>query len=104
MAIRPLDMQTIIPRLTEISKINQNENNKGNFNQQLFSKQMSEEVEKQHHTVNQTDKDEKADHQADAKEKGKNRYFKRADAKKDKAANKKVLPSDGKDHIIDIQI
>lgn len=104
MAIRPLDMQVMIPKLQEIAHMKHLEQQKAGVNQQEIGASLGKKNEKFQKTVAKTSEDEALDHHSDAKEKGKNQYY--SAQKKDNLKNKEnedTVPGLPK-HKIDIKI
>ena len=103
MAIRPLDMQVMVPKLQEVARMRQNENQKSGINQSNIATTTKHETELSQQTVRSSDKDQEADHNADAKEESKNKYgYKSSKKRKKKEANNP--PKDGSYHKIDVKI
>jgi len=89
MAIRPLDMQVMVQKLTDVAQMRQTENQRASVNQNNISSTIQHETAHNQQSVGETSKDQDAEHQADAKDEGKNKYtynpkdIKKKDEKKD---------------------
>jgi hypothetical protein len=70
-----MDMQNMIPKLQELSKISQLEQEKASVNQQQISNGMQKQGEKELKTVVKSTEDEKARNNLDAKDEGRNGYY-----------------------------
>lgn len=101
MAIRPLDMQVMVPKIPEVGKINRLQQNNTALSQQQLQQHAAKDLQKQHQTVNKSGKDEKTRNNDDPRNKGKN-SFQHKDGAKDKKqeANTSALS----DHKIDIRV
>jgi len=102
MTIRPLDMQVMIPKLQEVAKIRQTENQRAGINQSNLSDTTQKETSHTGHSVGSSHKDQETDHNADAKEESKNKYGYKPSNKKKKEDNNP--PADGSYHKIDVKI
>ena len=102
MSIRPIDMQVIIPKTTEISKISHAENQKPIEEQQLFANQLDKQAMQNQQQVMQSDKSEKGEIR-DRESKNKREYQKKKDKKKDKETKKTEKPANSTS-IFDIRI
>lgn len=73
MSIRPMDMQVLIPKATEVSKIQQTEAHKENLQQQEFAMQLQKNMLDRQKQVQHTSESEgrKVEKDKDAKEKQK---------------------------------
>jgi hypothetical protein len=56
MNIRPLDLQVLIPRATEASRIQQNNDHQNSLQQQQFAEQLKQLTNKREHQVQNTPK------------------------------------------------
>ncbi|HOQ16481.1 MAG TPA: hypothetical protein PLL17_08080 [Defluviitaleaceae bacterium] len=102
MSIRPVDMQVIIPKTTEISKQNQEQTYKGEIQQQEFAQQMEKKIMQHQQQVVNTNKSEYA-----VNDEGRNKNQNQGNqAKKKKNKNEKDKKSNISDSnsIIDIRI
>ena len=102
MPIRPLDMQVMVPKMQEVAKMRQNENQKAGINQSNISTTTKNETKLSQQTVTSSGKDQEADHNADAKEEGKNKYGYKPMKKKNKDDDKPKEPASY--HKIDVKI
>lgn len=82
MAIRPLDMQTMIPKTTEVSRLQQIEQQRPSGEQQQFGQQLQKQVQQNSQQVIQTNSTEKQFIQKD-RGKGSNPEGKNRKGKKD---------------------
>ncbi len=101
MSIRPIDMQVIIPKSTEVSKIPQAENQKPIQEQQLFANQLEQQTIQNQQQVMQSDKSEKGairDREGRNKREAEKRKKKK---EQDKKENKKPI---GSTSIFDVKI
>lgn len=103
MAIRPLDMQVMVPKMQEVARMRQNENQKAGINQNNIATTTKNETKMSQQTVTSSGKDQEADHNADAKEESKNKYGYKP-TKKKKAQDDKKPPEEGSYHKIDVKI
>lgn len=87
MAIRPLDMQVMIPKLQEVAHMKQIEQQKAGIHQQQIGTTIDKKNEKSQKSVEKSSEDDVARNQADAKEAGKNKYYSN---KKKKNVEKKM--------------
>ncbi len=88
MSIRPVDMQVIVPKTSEIAHLRQIEEAKHGLNQHQFADQMEKGVQRETQTVIQTHKTEKEMINKDGRNNsGSN--SKKKDAKKNKDDKKK---------------
>lgn len=61
MSIRPIDMQVMIPKSTEVSKISHTENQRPIQEQQLFANQLEQQATQNQQKVMYSDKTEKGE-------------------------------------------
>lgn len=102
MPIRPIDLQVAIPKMSQIARIKHLEQQKPGMQQQQNAGTTNRSIKREHETVVNTKKDGKADTEADAKKKGRNKYEpKKTLNKKETEETKKT---DHSQHIIDIRI
>jgi hypothetical protein len=101
MPIRPLDMQVMLPKMQEVARMRQNENQKSGINQNNIATTTKNETKLSQKTVTSSGKDQEADNNADAKEEGKNKYGYKPTKKKKEDNNP---PIDGSYHKIDVKI
>ncbi|NLJ87195.1 MAG: hypothetical protein GX327_00185 [Epulopiscium sp.] len=102
MSIRPVDMQVIIPKTSEVSKHNHEQTHKGEIQQQEFAQQMEKQITQNQQQVSNPNKPEYAvnDEGRNKNQQQSNQSKKKKDKKeKDKKSNM----SDG-NSIIDIRI
>ncbi len=106
MAIRPLDMQVMVPRLQEVSRMRQLENQRPNIDQGNIAQSSQKEIKHQNSSVAQSNEDQEMDNQPDAKEEGQNAYGyqkpKERKLKNDRSRKKAPLPKSY--HKIDVQV
>ena len=81
MSIRPIDMQTIIPKMQEVSKMEHLGQQKGSINQQEIANNIKQNIERNQKTVNKPNENQKTTSDADAKKEGKNKYLKQDNKK-----------------------
>ncbi len=105
MPIRPIDMQVAIPKLSEVSRMSHLEQQKAGLQQNQNAVSHEKGVRQENQSVNQTNRDEQAGSEADAREEGRNLY-QRPSSKKTKNHQKdqKEPSDDGTYHKIDIRI
>lgn len=91
MSIRPVDLQVMLPRSTEVGKIQNNINNRPENQQQLFAQHLQRQVEHDQQHVIQTNKSEKQTVDKDGSNKNKQQARKKNtnDAKQDDQKNDK---------------
>lgn len=102
MSIRPIDMQVIIPKTSEISQHNQGEAHKGEIQQQEFAQQMEKQINQNQQQVLSSNKPEYA-----VNDEGHNKsQYQRNKSKKKKDKDKKDTKKNSSDsnNIIDIRI
>lgn len=103
MPIRPLDMQVMVPKMQEVAKMRQNENQKSGINQNNIATTTKNETKLSQQTVTSSGKDQEADHNADAKDESKNKYgYTAMKKKKKKDDDKPKQPASY--HKIDVKI
>lgn len=104
MPIRPVDI-VMMQRMSDVSQIKQQENNKPMADQVNFQNQMTKEVEKTSSQVIQKSDIENDPGKYDAKEKGKNEYHGDGKVKmKKKNGTKKVFDDDSEKGLFDVII
>lgn len=103
MAIRPLDMQVMVPKLQELAQMRQLENQKATLDQNQYSNNTQKQVAHEHQSVVKSEKDEKSDNHADAKEEGQNKYGYRPPSKTKKEPDSKQKPPESY-HKIDVKV
>lgn len=104
MSIRPIDMQVMVPKLQEVAQIRHAEQQRAGLAQDQSAQMTERNTIRNHQTVIKSNQDERAQNEADAREKGKNTYQAMKKQSKEQAeeeAKKKKNPSA---HKIDIQI
>lgn len=101
MSIRPIDMQVMVPKLQEISRLNHLDQQKGNVNQHQIANTLSKENQKKQRSVAKSHGEENLKNNADAKDKGHNQYY--SDGKRQNKP-KKENTSRFSRHKIDIKI
>lgn len=102
MAIRPLDMQVMVPKLQEVAHMRHAENQRGTVSQNNIANTTKNNVQQNQQTVVKSNEDQKSDSQADAKEEGKNKYgYKKPNPNKKK---EEVHEPPKSYHKIDIQV
>ncbi len=87
MSIRPIDMQVMVPKTSEISKMQHTEMQKAGADQQQFSEQLNKQILHNQKQVVETNKSEKGIIRKDENKKKKNENEKKD--KKDKDENEK---------------
>lgn len=104
MAIRPLDMQVMIPKLQDVTRMTHLDQQKGQVMQENIANTMQKETDMQGHTVVQSNEEEKTRNEQDAKEQGKNAYYRdpRERKKEQNDQDKDEVPASY--HKIDIKI
>jgi len=102
MAIRPLDMQVMVPKLNEVSHMKQLENQKSMLDQSQIMNSASKQTQHTQQSVVKSDKDEKSDNHTDAKDEGKNKYGYKPPKKEKKEDEPKPPPASY--HKIDIKV
>ncbi|MCI8992309.1 MAG: hypothetical protein HFG80_06225 [Eubacterium sp.] len=91
MSIRPVDFNGMIQNTHDVSKNQQQENDKPVVSQQNIEVQIEKNAQTQLQRVRQTDESEKEETRYDAKEKGKNSYSgKKQNRKKQQQKDDKV--------------
>jgi len=103
MPIRPLDMQVMIPKLQNVAQMKHAEMQKAGIDQSNLSATSHKDIANSQETVVSTNKDQEMDHQADAKDEGKNKYMAYKKPGKKKNEEKKP-PEEGSYHKIDIKV
>ena len=91
MSIRPMDLQVMVPRLSEVSRLSQLQQERGSIDQQQIASTLGKEQEKEKRGIVQPKEQEKMHNHADAKEKGSNGYHqdkKRKNSEKEKSEEK----------------
>ena len=101
MSIRPLDMQVMVPKIQQVAEMKQVEEQKANVNQHQLGQHTTKKRDIEHKSVTPTNENEKSRNQFDAKEKGKNNYYK---SNKKKQKKKKQVNQNESTHRIDIKI
>lgn len=105
MSIRPIDLQVMIPKTSEVSKIQHTDMNKAGLEQQQFAEQLNKQTLQNQQQVSQTDKSDKTliKDEQDKKKKNKNakKSKKKIDSKTEEKDDKKNLSSTS---IFDIKI
>lgn len=105
MPIRPIDMQVAIPKLGEVARMSQLEQQKAGLQQSQTGVTNEKNTEREHRSVSESQTDNKSGSEADARKKGRNAYSQRQKNKKDGEQPKQPeISSDGRQHRIDIQI
>ena len=74
MAIRPIDMQIMTPRMADLSMMNQAEKERPLVEQLHITGQQNKETDHKMHVVRKAPEHSQAKNDADAKDKGKNAY------------------------------
>lgn len=103
MAIRPLDLQVMIPRLQDVSRINHLDQNKGQALQDNLASTLEKNTKHEAKTVAESKEDEKSKNQADAKDQGKNSYYSDPRDKKQKEQQQEAAENVQR-HKIDIKV
>lgn len=105
MPIRPIDMQVMLPKLQEVSQMRHAEQQRAGLAQDQSAQMTEKNITRNHQTVIKSNQDERAQNEADAREKGKNTYQSMKKRTKDEVEEeaKKKQKSSGA-HKIDIQI
>lgn len=103
MAIRPLDMQVMVPKLQDVAKINQTQQQKGQVQQDQLSASQQKVTEHEKRSVGGSKEDEKARNQQDAKDEGKGGYYSDPRDKKKQEQDKESAENVPR-HKIDIKI
>jgi hypothetical protein len=102
MAIRPLDMQVMVPKLQEVAQMKHAENQRSNLEQSHIANQNNKDIQHDQHRVKHSSEGQETDAQADAKEEGKNTYgYQPPNKKRDQTKEKKKPKSY---HKIDVRI
>lgn len=102
MAIRPLDMQVMVPKLQELSHMKQLENQKSMLDQNQIANNTNKQTTHSQQSVEKSDKDERSENHADAKEESKNKYGYKPPNKEKKEGEPKPPPKSY--HKIDIKV
>ena len=104
MPIRPIDMQVAIPKLAEVSRMSHLEQHKGELQQSQVGVTAQRDNQRENQTVTQSNKDERAGSEADARKKGRNEYTR--DGKKKQDTNEDNGENNAPEihHKIDIRI
>jgi hypothetical protein len=102
MALRPLDMQVMVPKLQEVAQMKHLENQRSNLEQSNIANQHNKDIQHDQHRVKHSSEGQGTDAQADAKEEGKNTYGYQAPNKKRDEEKEKKKPKSY--HKIDIRI
>lgn len=104
MAIRPLDMQVMVPKLQNVAQMKHAEMQKAGIDQSNISNTSQKEVSHNQQSVVQSHKDQEMDHNADAKEESKSKYmaYKKPDGKHKN--EEKKPPEEASYHKIDIKV
>ena len=74
MAIRPLDMQVMVPKLQEVAQMKHAENQRSNLEQSQIANQNEKNAQHNQQSVIKSSEGQETDQQADAKDEGKNTY------------------------------
>jgi hypothetical protein len=102
MAIRPIDMQVMVPKLQEVAQMRQLENQRSTLNQNQIANNTNKQTMQNQQTVIKSEKDEGSDNHADAKEESKNKYGYKPPNKEKKEEEPKPPPTSY--HKIDIKV
>lgn len=103
MAIRPLDMQVMVPKLQELAQMKQLENQKSMLDQSQINNSANKQIMHNQQSIVKSDKDEKSDNHADAKDEGKNKYGYKPPSNGKKESEPKPKPPESY-HKIDIKV
>lgn len=103
MAIRPLDMQVMVPKLQQVANMRHAENQKGAVAQSQTANVTKHQAQMSQQTVVKSNENDKSHNQADAKEEGKNKYA-YSNPTKHKEEKDKVVEKPASYHKIDISI
>ncbi len=103
MAIRPLDMQVMVPHIQEVAQMKHTENQRSNLEQNYMSNQNDKNTEHEQKSVSKSSEDQNAEQHADAREKGNNAYNYEQPNKKHKKENEEKEEPKGY-HKIDVRI
>ena len=105
MSIRPIDNQVMIPRLQNVAQMRHAELQKSGIDQSNITNTSQKQIEHNQKSVVQSSKDQEMDHQADAKEEGKNKFASYEDPSKRKHKKEAKKPPEEKSyHKIDLKI
>jgi hypothetical protein len=102
MAIRPLDMQVMIPKIPEVAKTNRLDPHKASLAQQQLQNNQQKVHDLDQKKVSRSTENEKARNDDDAKDKGKNKYQHSSESGDNKS--KEHNNNKAKSHKIDIRI
>lgn len=102
MPIRPIDMQVAIPKLSEVSRMSHLEQQKAGLQQNQNAVAGEKANQREHHTVNEANRDEKSRGETDPRREGKNKYAKNKGKNKQQQKGKNPAPDSY--HKIDIRI
>ena len=75
MSIRPLDLQVMIPKLQEVSKMSHIDQQKGQVQQNQIANTLDKDALTKEQTVTYSQEEEKTKNEQDAKDQGKNAYY-----------------------------
>lgn len=104
MSIRPVDLQVMLPKSSEVAQIHNNISNRPESQQQLFAQHLQKQVEHNQQQVLQTNKSERQNVDKDGSNKNKQPAKKKnEDDSKDKGNKNKNFPYDNKG-MVDITI
>lgn len=90
MSIRPVDFNGMIQRTDDVSQLKLHQDQKPVVDQQSIQTQVAERREELTHQVVDKEESSQMENQADAREEGKNKYYRSRKQKKEKAADGKV--------------
>ncbi|MBC7959012.1 MAG: hypothetical protein H7X94_04020 [Vallitaleaceae bacterium] len=105
MAIRPLDMQVMVPKLQEVAQMKQLDQQRANLSQQDIGASFERKNEKAQQTVEKYNEEEATYNHADAKDEGKNQYTRNGQKKSKKKTDAEIDPiHQAPRHKIDVKI
>lgn len=104
MAIRPIDMQIMTPRMADLSMLNQAEKERPLVEQLHITGQQNKETDKNMQIVRKTPEHSQMKNDADAKDKGKNTYTYHPSKKNPGKMQKEEEASFAGGHRLDIKI
>jgi 2,3-bisphosphoglycerate-independent phosphoglycerate mutase len=97
-------MQVMVPRLQEVSRMQQNQQQKSGLQQHEVANNINHNIQKQQRTVVKSSEDQKSLNDSDPRKKGKNKYTKNKNNNNKEKKNSSNMNKHNNEHIIDIKI
>lgn len=104
MAIRPIDMQAMIPKLPQVSAMKHAQQQQASLAQEYIATKDKKEAKKAQQTVIKANKEEKSHHQPDAKKEGRNKYVATYRDTNKQKHKEEELELETTEHVVDIKI